>query len=54
MATKHVYVASDINRKRHRRTQNEMLMLKVGLREILQDDHPQTVRGVFTKPLFEV
>jgi len=43
--TKSIYGTSPIKRKR--RTKAEMEQLKGGLFAILQDDHPQTVRGVF-------
>jgi hypothetical protein len=43
--TKSIYKSRPIKRKR--RTKAEMEALKGGLNAILQDDNPQTVRGVF-------
>ena len=45
MSKKRVYEASPI--KRHRRTQADMQKIKTGLFSILENDHPQTVRGTF-------
>jgi hypothetical protein len=42
-----VYVASDIKSKRSRRTKAAVKIIRNVIREILEQDHPQTVRQVF-------
>ena len=41
------YVASDIKRKRSRRTKAVVTSIRDAIREILEEDNPQTVRQVF-------
>jgi hypothetical protein len=42
-----VYVPSDIKSKRVRRTRAAVLSIRDAIREVLEQDHPQTVRQVF-------
>jgi hypothetical protein len=42
-----VYVPSDIKSKRARRTRAAVLSIRDAIREVLEQDHPQTVRQVF-------
>src|SRR6516162_3274200 len=42
-----VYVPSDIKSKRFRRTKAAVITIRDAIREVLEQDHPQTVRQVF-------
>jgi hypothetical protein len=42
-----VYVPSDIKSKRHRRTKVEIKRIRAAIKDLLEEDNPQTVRQVF-------
>jgi hypothetical protein len=45
-----VYVPSDIKSKRSRRTKAAVATIRDAIRDVLEQDHPQTVRQVFYAP----